>query len=62
MRSREGLEGMRLHLLEAMRRSGRRLVQRVIIEGPLTDSEVRRGKVLAAERGWSDAVRRVRRS
>ena len=53
---------MRLHLLEAMRRSGRRLVQRVIIEGPLTDSEVRRGKVLAAERGWSDAVRRVRRS
>lgn len=51
------VDGGRLLLSRVMRRANERLAERVIVDGPLTDTDRRRGKELAAERGW-DRFRR----
>lgn len=60
MRSTSALAAARLRLVDAMRRFERRLAERAIVDGPLTDDDRRRGRELADERDWVNAVARLR--
>ncbi len=57
MNPRPQLDAARKHLLERMRR----VMDRVTVHGPPRESDHRRAEELARERGWEDAVRRLRK-